>query len=822
MKAMIDLFAAMVLLAATGSALAALRYVDINSANPAPPFTNWATAATNIQDAVDAAVAGDQIVVTNGIYATGARTVDGYTTNRVAVDKPLSLRSINGPQFTTINGGGSVRCVYLTNGASLSGFTLTNGSAPIGGGLWCESTNAVVYNCVIARNSAYYGTGGGAYRGTLNNCTLSYNSADGPIRGAGGDASGGGASECTLNNCVLSGNSAWGAYIGWGGGASGCILNNCTLTGNYARGDLFPDINGEGGGAAGCTLNNCMVYCNNAGQWGAPNCSSCTLNYCCTTPDAGGVGNITNAPLFVDQAWPWANLRLQSNSPCINAGLNALAPAGPDLAGFPRIKGGTVDMGAYEFPVLHYVVLNSTNATLPYTNWITAATNIQEAVDAAVAGDEIVVTNGVYSTGGRDGNRVEVDKPLSVRSANGPQLTFIDGAQSVRCVYLTNGACLSGFTLINGRASGELGGGGVFGESVTASVSNCVISANSVDTYGGGGGACGVTLNNCTLSGNRAWTGVHLGGNASGGGAADSILNYCTLSGNLAEGQYVGVGGGAVGCTLNNCLLSQNSARGDLSPDVNSFGGAAYGCTLNNCSLSGNVASWGGGASGCVLNNCISYYNTPNTEPQGANYDSYCTLNYCCTTPLPTSGIGNITNAPLFMDQPSGNLRLQSYSPCINAGLNALAPAGPDLDGNLRIKGATVDIGAYEFQSPTSMISYGWLQQYGLPTDGTADTADPDGDGLNNWQEWQCGTDPTNALSALRLLTPVPVGSGLAVSWQSVAGVSYFLERSTTASSGFMPLATGIPGQPGTTTTFTDTNAIGAGPFFYRVGVSAP
>jgi hypothetical protein len=78
-----------------------MRYVDIASANPTPPYTNWATAATNIQDAVDAALAGDQIVVTNGIYATGGRAVGtNLLVNRVAVDKPLTLWSVNGPQFT--------------------------------------------------------------------------------------------------------------------------------------------------------------------------------------------------------------------------------------------------------------------------------------------------------------------------------------------------------------------------------------------------------------------------------------------------------------------------------------------------------------------------------------------------------------------------------------------------------------------------------------------------------------------------------------------------------------------------------------------------
>src|SRR6266478_8220475 len=99
---------------------------------------------------------------------------------------------------------------------------------------------------------------------------------------------------------------------------------------------------------------------------------------------------------------------------------------------------------------VHYVDVNSTNATLPYVSWTTAATNIQDAVDAALAGDEIVVTNGIYATGGRDYNRVAVDKPLSLRSITGPQFTAIDGGHSVRCVYLTNSATLSGFTLSNG------------------------------------------------------------------------------------------------------------------------------------------------------------------------------------------------------------------------------------------------------------------------------------------------------------------------------------------------------------------------------------
>jgi len=59
----------------TAAALAATHYVDVNSMNATPPFLDWTTAATNIQDAVDAAAAGEEIVVTNGVYAIGGRAV---------------------------------------------------------------------------------------------------------------------------------------------------------------------------------------------------------------------------------------------------------------------------------------------------------------------------------------------------------------------------------------------------------------------------------------------------------------------------------------------------------------------------------------------------------------------------------------------------------------------------------------------------------------------------------------------------------------------------------------------------------------------------
>jgi hypothetical protein len=107
------------------SANAATFYVDGSNLAPAWPYRDWVSAATNIQDAVDVAAAGDEIVVTNGVYAAGATALYGMS-NRVAVTKPVTLRSVNGSVVTVITGSGpngsnAVRCVYLTNGAVLAG-----------------------------------------------------------------------------------------------------------------------------------------------------------------------------------------------------------------------------------------------------------------------------------------------------------------------------------------------------------------------------------------------------------------------------------------------------------------------------------------------------------------------------------------------------------------------------------------------------------------------------------------------------------------------------------------------------------------------------
>jgi hypothetical protein len=178
----------------------------------------------------------------------------------VALDKELLVQSVNGPSVTRILGQMSAqatgrRCAWLTNGATLCGFTLRWGGTrntgdpatlTSGGGVWCSSATAIVTNCYIMSCQAA-SQGGGAYGGTLKNCWIWSNYA---LSG------GGGAYGSILNNCTLMNNYISGVN---GGATRSCVLTNCTLSYNFAY-NTFGTA-----GSSSDQLYNCIVYFNSTG-----------------------------------------------------------------------------------------------------------------------------------------------------------------------------------------------------------------------------------------------------------------------------------------------------------------------------------------------------------------------------------------------------------------------------------------------------------------------------------------------------------------------------------------------------------------------------
>lgn len=110
------------------------------------------------------------------------------------------------------------------------------------------------------------------------------------------------------------------------------------------------------------------------------------------------------------------------------------------------------------------------------------------------------------------------------------------------------------------------------------------------------------------------------------------------------------------------------------------------------------------------------------------------------------------------------------------------------------------------------------MEQEHFPGSGDADpAADSDDDGAFNWQEYLAGTNPTNCDSALQIESSVTAtNGGYVIRWASEPWRLYSLERSSNLTSRFTVLESDIVATP-PVNAYTDSEAAGAGPFFYRI-----
>ena len=353
----------------------------------------------SLRDALATAVDGDMIDAT-GISGTILLTSgELQITHAVTISGP-------GAGSLSVDGNGTFRVFdNLTSGVSISGFSITNGSAPgsNGGGVFHEGGNSATLrlsDCAVSGNSADFGGGIFNSNGTLtvNNCTISGNGAG--LSGGGIDNSASdGAASLIITNSTISDNSAT-ANDGGGilSGAAGTTLSvasltvsNSTLSGNSATGnggaiantaDAPP--NNAQASITNSTISDNSATANGGGIYNAVgefqigdtilNAGSSGVNifinsgrgtslgYNLSSDDGGGVltgtgDQINTNPMLgplQDNGGPTFTHALLPGSPAIDAGDPAFAPPpnfdqrGP---GFDRVVNGRIDIGSFEVQV---------------------------------------------------------------------------------------------------------------------------------------------------------------------------------------------------------------------------------------------------------------------------------------------------------------------------------------------------------------------------------------------------------------------------------------------------------------------------------------
>jgi len=327
--------------------------------------------------------------------------------------------------------------------------------------------------------------------------------------------------------------------------------------------------------------------------------------------------------------------------------------------------------------------------------------NIQDAINASVNGDTVIVRAGTY-LGGLNFN----GKAICLRSEHGPQCTTISGGKSV--VTFDSGetvsSVLDGFHITNGY---DYHGGGISISSSHPTIINNIISGNSVSSRGGG---ISTYRSNAIIKNNII--SMNLAGRSGGGISIESTSSPTivgnTITGNKSNGSG-NRGGGGVLCYQSSPFITNNTIIGNTATEngggISSYSSAAPVVTntilWNNTAINKNEIYIGGSTYTARLN--VSF-----SDIEGGKASCYIKSGSFLSW-----GSGMIEADPLFVDLVNDDFHLTWPSPCRNAGDNTAVTELYDFEGDPRIALGTVDMGADEFYphlyvgniSPASYIS---------------------------------------------------------------------------------------------------------------------